>query len=614
MVEMYFMVSCEGSNWHLMSQPKSSRTTSVPAPGVPPTQGDEDRLALTGFEPADEQPRPSAPPPRAAKPIVSTTSKVEGQLSNPHVIHLIKAGLLSPANAKAQARGAFAVVANRYELRDVLGEGGMGLVFLTYDNSGDCMVALKTLKPRFLSNEKARAQFIDEAKEMNRIPAHACVLVVKDFGSVDKPFYVTEYLTGGTIASRIRKDGPLPANLACRFSKDIARAIAFIHAKHGKMHRDIKPENVLIDDDGSARLADFGLIWNVGGGSRGLQSGTVPYMPPEVVGNQRMNVGYEWDVYSFGATLYEMLSGRAPYADIMKTRGPSTTIETLRKVISDEPPTPILTLNRQADRSLARIADWAMARDARDRYFHVHHIQADLDRVSEGKKPLGPQQRASKAPGRWSPLRRLAAAVVGVGLITAGTWYFWPVGEAISDAGPSGLAEDNDPSFKPIADSLFEQSRATSPLQLTFDTATPGLRTFRIGQDTHHFIATAQRRGYLFVFGMDSTGSLMQLYPNNKHNDNALEPGETLHIPPAGETYKVEVTGPAGIDRIKAVFADQPWEVEGVTEASYRESGYPPLERDFRIRVGETVYDSFDAAFGENWQSVEFDVTITDPR
>ncbi|MEM7682822.1 MAG: protein kinase, partial [Planctomycetota bacterium] len=320
------------------------------------------------------------------------------QVINPAVAPLIDSGILEPPDPAARSRGAFAMAASRYELTSVLGEGGMGIVFKAHDRSGDCCVAVKTLKPNFLANAGARKRFIDEAKEMNKIPASARVLVVKSFGTIEQPYYVTEFLPNGTLGGIIRKQGTLTAEQARRFTRDIAQAVAYIHSRQGKLHRDIKPENVLIDADGSGWLADFGLVWQVGETSVGLRAGTLPYMPPEVVSDERRDVGFEWDLYSIGATMYEMLVGHAPYADVLQRHalapGQSRS-QLLRALIAQQPPTPILRLNRKAPKPLVKIADWAMARDRRDRYLDADQMCNDLDRVGKNRRPLGPDQRES---------------------------------------------------------------------------------------------------------------------------------------------------------------------------------------------------------------------------
>ncbi|MEM7624475.1 MAG: serine/threonine-protein kinase [Planctomycetota bacterium] len=621
--------------------------TSV-APGTGATGGSSAHPPISGAD--DEATTRDSVPTRAMAQHVSE-ARDGAKPPSPHVRALIDAGLFAPASTLAATRGAFAVVEGRYELRDTLGEGGMGLVFLAYDNVGDCLVALKTLKPNFLNSAKSRARFIDEAKEMNRIPAHACVLVVKDFGSVDKPFYVTEYLSGGSVGHAIRANGPLPTDLARRYATNIASAIAYIHAKRGKLHRDIKPENVLIDDDGSARLADFGLVWQMGEGSRGMRAGTVPYMPPEVVADQRKNVGYEWDVYSFGATLYEMLAGHAPYADLLKREVESTgktRLEVLRHLISQVPPTPILACNKSADKHLARIADWAMARDARDRYFHVDHILADLDRLGRGKKPMGPQQTAGcEKGGRVCLIRRVVAATLLVLAIGAGgIWYFapgWlggggtPPPDADTQTADATGASTAIPLTSPPVTTgpMFEQSRVTSPLNFTFTTlggvtryrpAPPEQWALISGKsfDYEHempwkpaahealaFTARVDQPAHLVVLMRGPDGALVQLLPNTLETDTRLQPRQNRLIPrpiaPQTQSYWLQVTPPAGTETVKAIVADRPFTISGIGT-----QGFPAVPEDFRVVVDGKSYDSFAAAFGARWQTVDLTIEVVE--
>ncbi|MEM9419474.1 MAG: protein kinase [Planctomycetota bacterium] len=612
----------------------------------------------TGSPSTTGQPTTNPSMPTRAIPAASpqATDVVSAKPPSPHVQALINAGLFTPASPLAAGRGACAVVEGRYELRETLGEGGMGLVFLAYDNVGDCLVALKTLKPNFLNSAKSRARFIDEAKEMNRIPAHACVLVVKDFGSIDKPFYVTEYLSGGSVGSAIRENGPLPTELALRYARNIASAIGYIHAKRGKLHRDIKPENVLIDDDGSARLADFGLVWQVGEGARGLRAGTVPYMPPEVVSDQRKNVGYEWDVYSFGATVYEMLTGHAPYADLlqrgMKSTG-KTRLEALRKLITEHPPTPILESNKQADKYLARIADWAMARNARDRYFHVDHILADLDRLGRSKKPMGPQQEdnCEASGGKLCLIRRVvAASVLGMAIVAGLIWYFIPEGDPVNPPAdqtaqiiPGTSANNTNQSETSLAVTtgpMFEQSRLASPLNLSFTTL-GGVKRYRVAPaeqwaliegksfDYEHemawkpardqalsFNARVDQACHLTILMRTADGRTYQLLPNAMERSTELAPGKDRVVPrpitPGTASYWLRVTPPAGTEQIKAIVTDKPFSIAGITASDVAAQGFPAVPDEFQVVVEGQTYDSFEVAFGDRWQTVDLSIEIVE--
>lgn len=327
----------------------------------------------------------------------------------------IQAGLLKPATAAAAASGAIATLDDRYDLKALLGKGGMGAVFAAYDAKADCEVAVKLLQPRFMPIDDARRQFLDEAKAMHRMPAHASAVVIKDLGTEARPYYVMEHMPGGSLASRLH-GSPLSNDEALRIALQLAKALEYVHTRLGKMHRDVKPENVLLAEDGSARLADFGLIRGPGQGAKGMRAGTLPYMPPELVADKGLNIGFEWDIYSFGATLYHMLTGQPPYADTLADAGDMPVTQKLRQAIAEKSPRPVQAFNRRADKRLVRVIEGAMARDRRDRYVAVADIVADLKRIEQGHWPLGPTQREAKRGG----LRQLAALSAAAILLLIG--------------------------------------------------------------------------------------------------------------------------------------------------------------------------------------------------
>jgi len=325
---------------------------------------------------------------------------------------LIEASILEPPDTAAQSRGAVALLEKRYELKRKLGEGGMGVVFLAFDRLGDCDVAIKTLRHKFLHDAAARRGFIAEAVQMNKVPGHAHVLVVKGIGSETKPYYVMEHMPGGSLGKLIRKEGPLPRDKAIRLAFDIAKAVEYLHVSGGHIHRDIKPENVLIAADGSAWLCDFGLIRQVGIGAAGLRAGTLAYMPPEVVTDLAKNVAFDWDIYSFGAVLYEMICGKRPYDELFNAKSnPVEQMRLMKDEVTRRPPKAIQEVCRKADPALTRIAQWCMARIPRDRYSNITDVLTDLDRVRQNKQPLGPRQSVPMPSGS-SPIARIVVALL----------------------------------------------------------------------------------------------------------------------------------------------------------------------------------------------------------
>ena len=544
--------------------------------------------------------------------------------------------------------------------------GGRGLVFLAHDRQGDCQVALKTLRPEFLNDAAARQAFVGEAKDMNRIPAHAGVLVVKDFGGVYKPYYVTEYLRGGTLGDAIRSDGPLDAKRSLRYARDLAAALGYVHTRHGKLHRDVKPGNVLLDGDGSARLADFGLLWQVGAGQGAFRAGTLPYMPPEVLNGERKDVGFEWDVYGFGATLYEMLTGQAPYADRLKALPRSSNdasgaaAQQLREMVEASAPTPILTLNRQADSKLVKIAEWSMARDPRDRYFGTGDIVEDLERVAAGQRPQRPARgsvdvrgKRPRAWGRWVAIVAVACGVAAAASVMLDSTS--PYAKATKktpkpDAAPEVVASGSLAAPAVVASEsptaaatgpMLTQERQASPLGLSFEAV--GGASYRIARPERWallrgqrftsvndlpwdpvaeraamtFKAQAREASYLTVLSRSSDGVVVQLMPNVFEPDNRLEAGVARTIPrvptEASTPYWFEAAPPVGTDTVWAVLTERPFEIVGADASALPASGFRVVPADFKIAVEGRVFASFEEAFADRWQKVEMPVTVSWP-
>ncbi len=307
---------------------------------------------------------------------------------------LIEVGLLQTATEEQMQQGASAVLVGRYLIFRQLGEGGMGVVFEARDTQTDEEVAVKLVRATFAGDAEVRQQFVDEAVQMSKLEESACVLGVKAIGTAERPYYIMPYMRGGSLARLLRRERGLERNRILELAVNIATAIDHVHVKLGRIHRDIKPQNILLAEDGSARLCDFGLVFEVGQGVAGIRAGTLAYMPPEVITKDNRNIGFEWDIYSFGAMLYEMLAGKRPY-DELCTRKTSVAsrVRKLREEMVKRPPEPIRKINRKADADLAQIADWAMSREVRDRYVSMSDVLADLQRVHRGRKPLGPRQR-----------------------------------------------------------------------------------------------------------------------------------------------------------------------------------------------------------------------------
>jgi serine/threonine protein kinase len=206
------------------------------------------------------------------------------------------------------------LIDKRYELRGLLGSGGMANVFLAHGEVLDRDVALKLLKDQYAENEEFVERFKREARGAASLSHPHIVLVFAWGETCDGMHYIAmEYLSGGTLKERIISKGALPARTAAAVALQIAEALQAAH-EQGMIHRDIKPRNILITDSGHVKVADFGIAHAAEASTisdLGDILGSVKYMSPEqAIGEP---VGPESDLYSLGVVLYEMLTGRVPF-------------------------------------------------------------------------------------------------------------------------------------------------------------------------------------------------------------------------------------------------------------------------------------------------------------
>jgi hypothetical protein len=191
------------------------------------------------------------------------------------------------------------------------------------------------------------------------------------------------YIRSGSLARQLHRGEPLDPVRTQAVACQIADALRYAHEECGIYHRDVKPANVLIDQHGVAYLVDFGLSRTADNDSLVFDEqlvGTLAYLAPGVAAGLKETASA--DIYGFGATLYEMLTGEQPYVG-------DTPTELLRR-ISAGPPEPILQRNPQAPPGLVRVAEGCMARELRDRYASMADVLGDLERVERGTAPVGP--------------------------------------------------------------------------------------------------------------------------------------------------------------------------------------------------------------------------------
>src|SRR5262245_19884294 len=200
------------------------------------------------------------------------------------------------------------VIRGRYRLERRLGVGAMSEVWAAHDLELDRAVAVK-----FLGETTDPLRFEREAQTVAGL-SHPNISRVFDFGEVDdRRFIVFEFLPGGSLEERLQPGRPLADDATMRVAADIAAALAYAH-EHGVLHRDVKPANILFDEDGNAKLADFGIA-RLGGAATlteaGTMLGTAAYISPEQARAEPVTPAT--DVYSFGVVLYRLLTGQLPF-------------------------------------------------------------------------------------------------------------------------------------------------------------------------------------------------------------------------------------------------------------------------------------------------------------
>ena len=202
----------------------------------------------------------------------------------------------------------------RYTVKRLLGEGGKKKVYLAHDATLDRDIAFAIIKTDDL-DEVGRERIRREAQAMGRMGTHPCIMSIYDFGEEDgQPYMVLPLMAGGDVEGLIEDaEGPLPLEQALRIATQTAEGLVFAHSK-GIVHRDLKPGNIWLDEDGAAKIGDFGLAIATDRSRltvEKLMVGTVNYMPPEqATGGE---VTPRADLYSLGAMLYEMSTGRVPF-------------------------------------------------------------------------------------------------------------------------------------------------------------------------------------------------------------------------------------------------------------------------------------------------------------
>jgi beta-lactam-binding protein with PASTA domain/predicted Ser/Thr protein kinase len=281
------------------------------------------------------------------------------------------------------------VLADRYEIEDLLGQGGMARVFRGTDRVLGRTVAVKVLSPQFAGDDQFVARFRREAQAAAALN-HPNIVSVYDTGDqADVHFIVMEYVEGRTLRDVVRQDGPLMPERATEIGASVARALASAH-EAGMVHRDIKPGNIMLTRDGEVKVMDFGIARTSTGDTLTQTAavlGTASYLSPEQA--QGITVDARSDIYSLGCVLYEMLTGRAPFT------GDSPVAIAYKHVKED--PVPPGRLNGDVPDSLDAVVMKCMAKNPANRYQNAEELREDLERAAQGMPTLATPVMAGDA-------------------------------------------------------------------------------------------------------------------------------------------------------------------------------------------------------------------------
>jgi eukaryotic-like serine/threonine-protein kinase len=379
-------------------------------------------------------------------------------------------------------------VADRYEVREEIGRGGMGRVFRARDLALGRDVAVKVLEAGACGDEDVRRLCLREARTAARLVHHG-IAAIFDIGIQDGYSYlVMELVEGRTLREILRHEGALPTGRAVGIAIQVADALDYAH-RHGVLHCDVKPLNVVVTAEGVAKLVDFGIARAANATdalSRDEVYGSAPYLAPEQVRGRPIDA--RSDVYALGLVLYEMLTGRPAFQG-------SDVATVLRRRIESDPPLPrsidptippqveqalLPALSRDPARRYASAAAFRDALRAVSSDAQAHTIE--IDRAALGKepptrtpsdsRPAHVRPRAAGVATRDRPRSRLAlgalvlamaALVVGLGLLLA----------AVLDGFGADLPGD---AWATFAKPSCEWSNTTTPPAICFGERQPGFR------------------------------------------------------------------------------------------------------------------------------------------
>ena len=312
--------------------------------------------------------------------------------------------------------------AGRYQVIEELGKGGMGRVYKVFDTDIKEKIALKLLRPEIILGKETVERFSNELKLARKI-SHRNVCRMFDLGKAEGTTFITmEFVAGEDLKKLIRKMGQVSAGRAVSIARQVCEGLAEAHHL-GVVHRDLKPQNIMVDEDGNARIMDFGIARSLKGKGItgvGVMIGTPEYMSPEQI--EGKEVDQRSDIYSLGIILYEMVTGRVPFE--------GDTPFTIGVKHKSEIPRDPREVNAQIPQDLGRLILKCLEKERGKRYRSAVDLQADLEKIEQGlpttervvskKKPITSREITVKFK-----LKKLVLPFSAVIILAAAALILW---------------------------------------------------------------------------------------------------------------------------------------------------------------------------------------------
>ncbi|MFC2166205.1 protein kinase [Acidobacteriota bacterium] len=320
--------------------------------------------------------------------------------------------------------------ASKYQIIEEIGKGGMGRVYKALDTEVKEKIAVKLIKPEIAVDKNTIERFRNELKLARKV-SHKNVCRMFDLNKEEGSYYITmEYVDGQNLKGFIRQSGQLAIGTALNLAKQVCEGLTEAH-RLGVVHRDLKPSNIMIDQDGSARIMDFGIARSTTGKGltdKGVMIGTPEYMSPEQV--EGKEIDQRTDIYSLGIILYEMLTGRVPFEG-------DTALTVAVKHKTEEPKEP-KEYNEQISDDLNGIILKCLEKEKR--YQSAGELRSELENIEEGipiSDTVLPKRRTvtSKEITVTFGLRKLlvpALVFIGIVIIGVAIWQLLPEREVTS--------------------------------------------------------------------------------------------------------------------------------------------------------------------------------------